>query len=496
MRTRILLYTDNPPIGGVHQFNHSLLVKLVQSRYQVTSVQIQESNYLFDYQKELGIEQFWLEPDLITGYARSYTDLDTPRTILSKIKPDLIIFSDGWPMANFAAKQVAIEMEIPYMIVVGFVNTSCATVNREDGIPYTEAARYHYTLANAFVAVSKENLALLHNLFKIPDRLGQVIHYGRPASFFTPPNPNIRRHLRQELNLPDDGIVCFTSARLAPVKGYDFQLDAIAQLRESPAWKNLYFIWAGSAHKGENIQHLLEHRIYELGVSDRVQFLGERQDIPELLEASDIYILPSRAEGMPLAIMEAMAKGLPVIASAVSGIPEELGETGKLLPDPNTNPEGTAIELVSTIQAWVMNSELRQAVGQACQQRAEQLFKEELMLNRYSELIDDILQSIQSKKQSLESSKVLTPEKIQILQNRINYACLVWEAWHRQSQGDLSGMYQSLQASSHLTPFLSLETIVNWLETFTRFSREKGQNLNVYSICKSPDWQRLLRRCL
>ena len=280
------------------------------------------------------------------------------------------------------------------------------------------------------------------------------------------------------------------------MKGYDFQLDAIAQLRESPAWKNLYFIWAGSAPKGENIQPQLEQRVCELGVSKRVRFLGERQDIPELLEASDIYILSSRAEGMPLAIMEAMAKGLPVIASAVSGIPEELGETGKLLPNPNTNPEGTVTELISTIQAWVMNSELRQGVGRDCKQRAEQLFKEEIMLNRYLSLIENILPSIQSHKQSLESSKVFTPEKMQNLQNRINYACLVWEAWHRQFQGDFSGMYQSLQASLDVTPFLSLETIVNWLETFTRFSREKRQTLNVYSICKSPDWQRLLRKCI
>lgn len=496
MSAHILLYTDNPPIGGVHQYNHSLLCKLTQAHYRVSSVQIKQDNYLFDYQKELGIEQFWLEPNLITGYSRSYTDLETPRALISKLKPDLIIFSDGWPLGNFAAKQVAIEMKIPYVIVVGFVDASCATVNREDGIPYTEAVRYHYMQAKAFVAVSQENLDLLHNLFKIPTQLGQVIHYGRPSSFFTPPDSNRRRQLRLELNLPEDSVVCFTSARLAPVKGYGFQLDAIAKLRESPAWEKIYFIWAGSAHKGENIQHLLEDRINELGISERVQFLGERQDVAELLEASDIYILPSLAEGMPLAIMEAMAKGLPVIASAVSGIPEELGETGKLLPDPNINPEDTVTELVSTIESWVMDSELRQAIGQACKQRAEKLFKEEMMLERYLKLIDDTLKSNQSKKQTLEVMNVFELQNIPSLNERIYYACLVWEAWYKQSQGDLEGMHKTLKKSYNLTPFLPIETIVNWLETFTRFSREAGQNLNVNSICQSSDWQNLLNSCL
>ena len=62
--------------------------------------------------------------------------------------------------------------------------------------------------------------------------------------------------------------------------------------------------------------------------------------------------MPSLYEGMPIAIMEAMAKGVPVIATSVSGIPEELGDTGKLLADPNLDARSTVDELVATIQHW------------------------------------------------------------------------------------------------------------------------------------------------
>ncbi|MBE9037329.1 glycosyltransferase [aff. Roholtiella sp. LEGE 12411] len=94
---------------------------------------------------------------------------------------------------------------------------------------------------------------------------------------------------------------------------------------------------------------------------------------------------------MPLCVMEAMAKGLPVIASAVSGIPEELGETGKLLTDPKIDPQATVQELVTTIEDWAINPQLRQSIGQACKQRAEELFREERMIKETVEVIEHAL---------------------------------------------------------------------------------------------------------
>ena len=193
--------------------------------------------------------------------------------------------------------------------------------------------------------------------------------------------------MRQEFDIPSNAVVCFTAARLEAVKGYQYQLEAIKQLKQSETWDKLYFVWAGAG----SLEAQLKEAIEQLGVSSQVKLLGQRWDIQDWLDASDIFILPSELEGMPLCIIEAMAKGLPVIASAVSGIPEELGNTGKLLTDPKVEPQTTITELVTTIQAWFVNSELRQSIGQACKKRAEEMFKEERMVKETVEVIERVL---------------------------------------------------------------------------------------------------------
>jgi glycosyltransferase involved in cell wall biosynthesis len=90
---------------------------------------------------------------------------------------------------------------------------------------------------------------------------------------------------------------------------------------------------------------------------------------------------------MPLSIMEAMAKALPVAASGVSGIPEELGPTGKLLPDPRTRREDAIRELSRTIELWTRDPDLRRRTGAACRERALELFREETMLSRTLDLL-------------------------------------------------------------------------------------------------------------
>jgi predicted O-linked N-acetylglucosamine transferase (SPINDLY family)/cephalosporin hydroxylase/glycosyltransferase involved in cell wall biosynthesis len=389
MPKHLLLYTDDHGIGGVAQYNHSILLGLVESGYRVTSVQSFTSNPLIDQQKQRGIQHEWLYFDTSKEFTRTVTNIEYPQAIFVKTRPDLIIFSDCCPISNFAAKQVAIHLGIPYIVVVGFVGGYLANHFGTGA----EAERYmgmlgnQYQRAKAVVAVSQENLDLLHQLFRLPANQGQVIHYGRPEVFFAPRNPIVRDRLRREIGIPDDGVVCFTAARLEVVKGFQYQLDAIVRLRQTPIWSQVYFVWAGDGV----LKDWLDEAIQNEKLSDHVKLLGQRWDIVEWHDAADIFVLPSEMEGMPLAIMEAMAKGVPVIASAVSGIPEEVGDTGKLLPDPKVDSQKTIAELVATLQEWASNPELRGAIGQACQQRAAALFKQERMLNDTLAVVEQAL---------------------------------------------------------------------------------------------------------
>ncbi len=383
MSKHILLYSDDPGIGEVAQYNHMLLCGLAALGYRLTCVQSQIFNPLVSVQQQLGVEHLWLEFDTTAEPERTISDQSPAQKILEIAKPDLIIFSDTWPLANSGVKQVAIQQGIPFIVVIGLVDPF-----RGEGlslIVMNEMSRF-YRLAKAAISVAMENLNLLRQKYGLPKDRGQVIYYGRPAKYFAPREQSVRLRLRQELDIELDAVVCLTSAPLEPIKGYQYQLAAIERLKGTDIWDSLYFVWVGDGQ----FENQLRQGLNQLQITDKVKILGQRWDISDLLDTSDIFVLTSIVEGMPLAIMEAMAKGLPVIASAVSGIPEQLGDTGKLLPDPKIDPQATVNELVATIQAWCAHPELRHSIAKAGKTRAEQFFKEERMISETHALIESV----------------------------------------------------------------------------------------------------------
>lgn len=377
MSKHIVLSTQDPGVGGVAQYNHSLVCTLAKLGYRVTCLQPRTFNdSLLNYQEKLGIRHLWLEKDILEYLPEFFKE---PLT-----KPDLIIFSNCNPFSNFAIQKIAIQKGIPYIIVEGLVEPHLA----EQFASYLNELCQHYILAKSVIAVSFDNLNLLYNSFKLPRHQGKVIYYGRPSEYFTTRDLYVRERLRQDFNIPSNAVVCFTAARIETRKGYQLQLEAIKQLMlYSQVWSKLYFVWAGAGIFEPRLEKELKHAVEQLGISNKVIFLGQTSDILDWLNAADIFVLPSLLEGMPLAVMEAMAKGLPVIASAVSRIPEELGETGKLLTDPKIDPQATVKELVAAIQELAINSDLRQSAGFACKERAEKMFREERMLKETMEVI-------------------------------------------------------------------------------------------------------------
>ena len=387
MSKHILLYTDDPGIGEVAQYNHTLLCDLAALGYRLTCVQSQSSNPLVSVQQQLGIEHLWIEFDTTAEPVRTISDQSQAEKMFEVAQPDLIILSDTTPFSNSGVKQVAIKLGIPFIVVIGLVEPL-----QGEGLSFivmNELSRF-YRRAKAAIAVSTENLNLLHQFYRLPEDKGQVIYPGRPAKYFAPREQSVRVRLRQELEIPLDAVVCFTSARLEIIKGYQYQLAAIQRLKSTDIWDSLYFVWAG----GGQFENQLQQGLNQLQITEKVKILGQHWDIPNLLDASDIFVLTPIVEGMPLAIMEAMAKGLPVIATAVSGIPEELGDTGKLLPDPKIDPQATVNELVTTIQAWCADSELRHSIAQAGKTRAEQLFKEERMIKETHAVIESTFNAV------------------------------------------------------------------------------------------------------
>ncbi|MCU0793103.1 MAG: glycosyltransferase [Opitutaceae bacterium] len=382
-RTHVLLYTDDPEHGGVAQYNHTLLQGLVAAGHRVSCVQTRSASPLVARQAELGVRHHWLDYDTGKDFARTVTDEAPARAVFAADRPDLIVFSDCSPVSNLAARDAALSLGIPYVCVVGFVGEYLAK-NFARSLPRLAA---HYAAAREVVAVSRENLSLLHTRFGLsPDR-GRVIHYGRPATFFAPRDESRRASLRAELGLRSDDVLCLTVARLAEVKGHDLLLEAAARLAASPEGARVHYAFVG----GGDLRDSLAARARRLGLAERVHFLGQRWDTDAWYDAADLFLLPSRMEGMPLAIMEAMAKALPVVATAVSGIPEELEDTGVLLPNPAADPALTIAALHEALLALVSNPARRASLGAAGRARAEALFREELMVGRTLDLVASCL---------------------------------------------------------------------------------------------------------
>lgn len=137
-----------------------------------------------------------------------------------------------------------------------------------------------------------------------------------------------KSQIRQQLGISMDAFVFGTVGRFAPTKGYTYLVDAFAKVKGQIPTAELLFV--GTGYQMDEIKSQAE----SLGLSKCVHFLGIRNDVPQVLAAMDIFVLPSIAEGMPYAVMEAMAAGVAIVASAVGGIPELLddGKYGKLVP--------------------------------------------------------------------------------------------------------------------------------------------------------------------
>jgi len=172
--------------------------------------------------------------------------------------------------------------------------------------------------------------------------------------------PGINGALFSEKHRPHKGFVIGTACRLEPIKGLSYLLEALAVLTREIDDLRLEIAGDGS------LRHFLEQECHGLGITGHVSFIGWREDLPNVMAGWDAFVLPSLDEGFPIAALEAMAAGLPVIASAVGGLPELVqdGETGWLVPAASPG------ELATRLRELICDERRRETMGNAGRQRA------------------------------------------------------------------------------------------------------------------------------
>ena len=236
--------------------------------------------------------------------------------------------------------------------------------------------------------------ALVRNEGIPPERV-ELVYNGIDLGRFAAA-PSDRAAVRRELGLGAGELVILQVARLDYLKDHATAVRTVRRVVRQVADTRLVLV--GEGPEGPKIREL----VGQAGLTDRVLFLGLRNDVPRLLAAADLFLLTSISEGIPLTLIEAMAGGLPVVATRVGGVGEvvEEGKTGLLAPA--GDDDGLAGHFLRLAGAPGQAREM----GRLGRARAEAFFSEGVMHDCYSELYRETLRSRIPGRPSLQPARV------------------------------------------------------------------------------------------
>lgn len=231
-----------------------------------------------------------------------------------------------------------------------------------------------------YIAVSADLAGWLRDAIGInPARLSQIYN-GVDSARFAPPAAPSRAILPAGFATVDD-IVIGSVGRFAPVKGYIHLAEAFVDLvrRHPSAALKLVLIGDGSERAA------CEAVVARAGLSDRVWFAGDRSDVPVLMRAFDLFVLPSLGEGISNTILEAMATGLPIVATNVGGNPELVSKDNGILV-----PAADSGALANALAQYAGDAALRRAHGSASRTIVETRFSMQAMVQGYLGVYDHL----------------------------------------------------------------------------------------------------------
>lgn len=254
--------------------------------------------------------------------------------------------------------------------------------NRPRWYPRLHGALVNSGVVSTLIAVSEQVQQTAIDTERVRPEKVQVILNGVDLP---PQNDEERAHtrqkVRQELGLPPECPLLLTVGRLTEQKGHTYLLQAIPAVLESHP--GAVFALAGEGP----LQRELMAQAEQLGASRAVCLLGLRQDVPRLLQAADAFVLPSLWEGMAMALLEAMAAGLPVVVSDVEGISDLVTPQEDGLVVPPREPQA----LAGAINWLLGDAVLRMRLGEAAREKVATHFSADAMCRRYADVFWGLL---------------------------------------------------------------------------------------------------------
>jgi sugar transferase (PEP-CTERM/EpsH1 system associated) len=235
----------------------------------------------------------------------------------------------------------------------------------------------------------------------LPESRVEVIYNGVDLKALSKPTAGARERIRAEFGYSANDFVVVQVARLHELKDHQTALKAVDEARHKIP--GLRLLLAGDGDQRSAIKQTIRER----GLDQTVTLAGTRKDIADLLSASDVFLLSSISEGIPLTVIEAMAARRPVVSTAVGGLPEiiEHGVSGMLA------PSGDASSLAASLVQLYQNADLRNQMAEVAAGRAQEKFSLQGMLNSYRDVYDDVLGTTDLRQKSGSGKTSVTNRK-------------------------------------------------------------------------------------
>ncbi len=289
---------------------------------------------------------------------------------LAQLVPDLVHVHAGIGWEGHAMTRAAAAARLP---VLRTEHLPYLLTDEEQKAEHAEALGH----CAAVLAVSEASAETFRAAGVAPGNLAVIRNGILPGG-----SSQDRTSVRRALGIGDGETLLLNVARFAPQKGHAILLRAFSQLAANRPGLRLALVGAGEGRADT------EALVIELGLAGRVTFLGHREDVADLLRASDLFVLPSLFEGLPLALLEAMAAGVPAVATRIGGTLEAIGADHPLLCD-----AGDVDGLAAAIAAALDDPGLTWKAASAAHTRFSRHFHADRMASETASLYLRLLES-------------------------------------------------------------------------------------------------------
>ena len=360
-RIRVLHLVTSLEVGGAQHNMLQGLPRLDPTKYEHIICSIMDRMQMAEQFRQAGIKVHTL------GLNRK-TDLAVVlrlRTLLKRLRPDVMhtYLLHGNVLGRVVGRLTGVPSIIGSELTIGQARLWGRIATKLTN-PLTDAVEVNSIAGGK--AVVKE--------LGVPQGKIEVVLPGLDLDEFV--STVNRDKVRVDLGVEAGKHLVLYVGRLRPVKGVEYGIRAFAMALSQNL--DLHMVLAGEGEQREELQALVK----SLGISERVSFLGVRNDLPDLLSAADSVLMPSLTEGFPRVAVEAMAASKPVIATEVGGVPEAIthGESGILVQAKDI--EGMSAALVDLVR----NAELQSRLSTAARNHVEQSYSVEKYVARLDEI--------------------------------------------------------------------------------------------------------------